>query len=114
MGTRRLLSVVLLLVATPLRADGVYLPDGVAIKLNLNGSPTAAPAAEVTRFKSLHPCPIPTVGTTACVGFKQDYIAPLLCRGAPVAENMYWRQLNYIPASGTTPARVCGWAISCK
>lgn len=114
MGTRRLLPVVLLLLTSGALADGVYLTDGVAVKLNLNGTATAAPTSEVTRFKSLHPCPVPTAGTTSCIGFKQDYIIPLLCRGAPVAENMYWRQLNYIPPVGTTPARVCGWAISCK
>jgi 5-methylcytosine-specific restriction endonuclease McrA len=69
--------------------DNRYLPDGVEIARNADGSIKRS-SAMVAKFRRIHPCLDTGKTTGPCPGWQVDHIIPLACRGRDVIENMQW------------------------
>lgn len=66
-----------------------YLPDGVEIARNADGSIKRS-AKVVAEFQKIHPCPSTGLTTESCPGWWRDHVVPLACRGKDSVSNLQW------------------------
>jgi hypothetical protein len=75
--------------ATDAYTDDRYLPEGVEIARNADGS-IKRDAKVLREFQKIHPCPSTGSTTGACPGWKKDHVISLACRGVDAVRNMQW------------------------
>jgi hypothetical protein len=70
-------------------------------------------AAEVAKFKRIHPCPVTGLATGRCDDWAVDHTIPLACGGCDVISNMTWLPNAIKSGPGTLPKDRWERAVYC-